>query len=269
MGWLIARSTAVFELTVISGPDKSRVYRLSGDVTVIGREENIEVSLTDRSASRRHARITKVGRSYEIEDLGSGNGTLVNAEPIAAAKKLHEGDLIIIGKDTMRFHQHEESRTAAADGEGFRTDATITMRDLQRELTGQHAAPTEWDEDQRSRNDMAAIFRVGQSFNGLQTTDDLYPKIIEVILAELPRADRATLLLSEGEEPEPVVQLSQARKNTIRITDTLYRHSLARTAMQQQQAMLIRDPVNDERFQGADTIIASSIRSAICVPVLT
>ncbi len=256
-------------MTVISGPDKGQVFRSHLDLSVIGRDEDIEMSLSDRSASRRHARVLRRGTSYEIEDLGSGNGTIVNAERIMRAKPLHEGDMIMIGKNTLRFHQKEEPRPSATGSGDFHTDATITMRDLQRELTSQRFDPVEFDELVRAHEDMAAIFRVGQALNGLHATDEIFPKIIEVVLAELPRADRCSLLLSEKDGAEPTVQISQARKNSIRITDTLYRHSLARLAMQQQQAMLIRDPVNDERIAERDTIIAENIRSAICVPVQT
>lgn len=261
----------MFELTVITGPDRGQVFRSHLDQTVLGRDDDIEVTLSDRSTSRRHARILRRGHSYEIEDMGSGNGTLVNAEHVRRPKALLEGDLIIIGKNTLRFHQAEEHRPRVSEqgGEYF-TSATITMRDLQRELAAHTQADVgDWDEVERAQQDTAAIYRVSQSINGLQTTDELYPKIIDVVLSEFPRADRCTILLNEGESEEPAVQISQARKNTIGIADTLYRHSLARTALQQQQAMLIRDPVNDVRLPDRDTIITTNIRSAVCVPVQT
>jgi signal transduction histidine kinase len=259
----------VFELTVITGPDKGQVYRSLLDETVIGREDHLEVTLNDRSASRHHARVIRRGRAYEIEDLGSGNGTLVNSERITTPKPLLEGDLISIGKNTLRFHQAEEHRPLPSEQGEYRTSATITMRDLQRELGEQRAGTTEWDELQRARQDIAAVFRVSQALNGMQSPDELYAKIIDIVLSEFPRADRCTLLLSENESEDPSVQISQARKNSIRITDTLYRRSLAHTALQQQQAMLIRDPVNDERLSDRDTAITENIRSAICVPLQT
>lgn len=260
----------MFELTIITGPDKGQIFRSKDDESVIGRDTDVRISLSDRSASRRHARILRKDRGYELEDLGSGNGTFVNAERVTGAKALFEGDLVMIGKCTMRFHQQEELRSSATHiGGDYMTDATITMRDLQRELAAQRLAATDWDELHRARQDMAAVFRVSQTLNGLQSAEELYPRIIDCVLSELPRADRCSLLLGEGEGNEPHVQITQARKNTIGITDTLYRHSLARIAMQQQQAMLIRDPVNDERFQSVDTIVTRNIRSAICVPVQT
>lgn len=260
----------MFELIVISGPDKGRSFRSHLDELVVGRDDDLEVTLTDRTASRRHARILRRGHAYEIEDLGSGNGTTVNAERIRHAKPLLEGDLITIGKNTLRFHQAEGHRAPPSDTGGYLTTATITMRDLMRELAAQEQPVAgDWDELQRAQQETAAIFRVSQALSGLQTAEELYPKVIDIVLAEFPRADRCTILLNEGNNEEPVVQLSQARKNSIGIADTLYRGSLAHTALQQQQAMLITDPVNDERLRDRETIITANIRSAICAPVQT
>lgn len=189
----------MFELTVITGPDKGQVYRSRADEATLGRDENIEMSLSDRSSSRKHARIAKRGRYYEIEDLHSGNGTTVNARRINMPTQLHPGDLIVIGNNTIRFHLKDESPRSLASENDYLMTATITMRDLQRELAAQRGGDVpEWDPAHRAQQDMAAIFRSGQALNGIQMADELHPRVIEVILAELPRADRASIILSEG-----------------------------------------------------------------------
>lgn len=259
----------MIELTVITGPDKGQVFRTGADEATIGRDESIEMTLSDKSASRRHAKIVKRGRFYEIEDLRSGNGTIVNAIPITAPMQVHTGDLIMIGKNTIRFTQKDDGPRKLSEETDYLMTATITMRDLQRELAAQRGDVPEWDPAHRAQQDMAAIFRSGQALSGLQLADDLHQRIIEVVLAEHPRADRCALLLTEGESLEPTVQITQARKSTIGIADTLYKQSLAHTAMLQQQAMLIRDPGTDARLTTADTQINKNIRSAICVPVQT
>ena len=261
----------MYEVIVINGPDKGRNFRTESDEIVIGRDnEEAGLSLSDRSASRRHARIIRHGRTYLIEDMGSGNGTLVNGERIEGSHPLFQGDLIMIGKNTMRFHvEPERMSDLDGGGTGYTTHATITMRDLQRELDARRLGSADWDELQRMRHDLSAVFRVGQTLSGIFAPDELYTRVIELVLEELPRSDRCSLLLTESDVENPTVQVSQARKNSIRITDTLYRHSLARTALQQQRAMLITDPVNDERISGPETVIASNIRSALCVPLET
>lgn len=51
-----------------------------GDSAMLGRTSENEITLPDREVSRHHARITRQGQQYHIEDLGSLNGTFINGE---------------------------------------------------------------------------------------------------------------------------------------------------------------------------------------------
>lgn len=64
--------------------------------------------------SRRHARISVKGPSVSIEDLGSKNGTWVGGQRIATAKKLKDGDEIILGRTraVLRLVRNEATVTA-------------------------------------------------------------------------------------------------------------------------------------------------------------
>ncbi len=49
-----------------------------------------------------HARLVRVGRAYEIEDLSSPGGTLVNGSPVQR-RILRDGDQITIGSTTLEY----------------------------------------------------------------------------------------------------------------------------------------------------------------------
>ncbi len=66
----------------------------------IGRSEECDIALPDRQVSRQHARITWQGDCYELEDLGSKNGTHVNGQEMQGSVPLHDGDEIQIA---LRF----------------------------------------------------------------------------------------------------------------------------------------------------------------------
>jgi hypothetical protein len=66
----------------------------------IGRSEECDIALPDRQVSRQHARITWQGDCYELEDLGSKNGTHLNGQDINTPLALHDGDEIQIA---LRF----------------------------------------------------------------------------------------------------------------------------------------------------------------------
>ena len=76
----------------------SRVMALPEDADLLlGRDSDVEIPIDHDSVSRRHARIRRRGDQITVEDLGSRNGTLVNGQPITAARRLTAGDMIRVG----------------------------------------------------------------------------------------------------------------------------------------------------------------------------
>lgn len=71
-------------------------------MTTIGRLPDNNVQIDNLAVSGHHARITWDNFQYEIEDLGSLNGTYVNNERVGKAK-LHHGDVVKIGKHEIEF----------------------------------------------------------------------------------------------------------------------------------------------------------------------
>jgi len=69
---------------------------------VIGRNDDCEVVIRDRTASRRHALIQRFDDGYEVVDLNSTNGTIVNDQTVAHAP-LRDGDYLRIGNHIFRF----------------------------------------------------------------------------------------------------------------------------------------------------------------------
>src|SRR5450432_414525 len=75
---------------------------LSQSATTIGRLPDNTLQIDNLAVSGHHARITWEQDHYEIEDLGSLNGTYVNHERVGKAKLRH-CDLMKIGKHEIEF----------------------------------------------------------------------------------------------------------------------------------------------------------------------
>jgi serine/threonine protein kinase len=72
------------------------------DELVIGRQASEEGQLgQDAEISREHAKISRSGENFAIEDLGSTNGTFVNGRRISKAEILSPGDRIQVGATTL------------------------------------------------------------------------------------------------------------------------------------------------------------------------
>jgi hypothetical protein len=74
------------------------------DGATLGRGD-VEIQLDDPFASSRHARISRHGHVFVIEDLGSTNGTYLNEEPLSGPQPLHPGDRIRIGDSEFSYVQ--------------------------------------------------------------------------------------------------------------------------------------------------------------------
>ena len=102
-------------------------YNLEDDVVNIGRSKENRIILKNIKCSRRHARIERVGATYQITDLGSGNGTKVNGSKIDF-HTLKKGDEIKIGDAVLTLKSIDEDADAmdATDGDD---DAELKLKD--------------------------------------------------------------------------------------------------------------------------------------------
>lgn len=84
-------------LLVLKGAGIGGRYLLDSSETKIGRDINNEICLDDITVSRSHALISRTQEGYSVKDLGSLNGTYLNAISVRDSKILN-GDEIQIGK---------------------------------------------------------------------------------------------------------------------------------------------------------------------------
>jgi hypothetical protein len=97
VGWLVA----------VGGPDKGRDYRIRSENNTIGRSKamNICISGDDAISRERHAIITfdPTRNAFYLSPGEVGGLVFVNGNPVVAPQLLRPGDLLTIGKTTLRF----------------------------------------------------------------------------------------------------------------------------------------------------------------------
>ncbi|MCE1228630.1 MAG: FHA domain-containing protein [Firmicutes bacterium] len=79
-----------------------REFELVDAEVSLGRELDNGLRLGDPSVSRHHAVIRRTGMGFELEDLQSSNGVMVNGERVPAAL-LKDGDRVTLGQVQMTF----------------------------------------------------------------------------------------------------------------------------------------------------------------------
>lgn len=96
----------IYPADVIDG-----MLRLEQTSLVLGRDPACGLHLPDASVSRRHAELRKLEDGFEITDLGSTNGTLVNGEEVST-QLLRSGDCLKVGSFLFKFLSADSIETA-------------------------------------------------------------------------------------------------------------------------------------------------------------
>jgi diguanylate cyclase (GGDEF)-like protein len=96
-------------LVILYGPGSlgglGRRIPLGGSEHTLGRSNECTIPLDADSVSRRHARLLPAGGGgYQLEDLGSTNGSFVNDRRVERSE-LNDGDIIRIGGVILKFLQ--------------------------------------------------------------------------------------------------------------------------------------------------------------------
>ncbi len=76
-----------------------------GEEVLIGRSTDCQLLLDDDYVSTRHARIRRAGAEFQVEDLGSTNGTFVNNQRITTPTTFGLGDTLRIGRTLMNVEK--------------------------------------------------------------------------------------------------------------------------------------------------------------------
>jgi pSer/pThr/pTyr-binding forkhead associated (FHA) protein len=96
----------MYKLTVRKGPQEGQSYPLVASTVTVGRDPMSDIVLTDPEVSRQHARFTRGDEGYEVQDLGSTNGTFVDGQRLRGeAVALTPGTLISMGSNVTLVYE--------------------------------------------------------------------------------------------------------------------------------------------------------------------
>jgi len=84
------------------------------DSVTIGRSPECDMPIDDGQASRRHASVVRTSEGFEVSDLGSTNGTLLNGAQVKK-RRMVNGDVITIGATHITYDDPSATPAAGAD----------------------------------------------------------------------------------------------------------------------------------------------------------
>lgn len=93
----------VGHLTVLTNRQAGMKFPLLEGENFIGSSYGLQARIMDEKVSKKHAKITVLGRKALFEDLGSANGSLVNGWPTTHPRFLSHGTLVKVGDTVLKF----------------------------------------------------------------------------------------------------------------------------------------------------------------------
>jgi pSer/pThr/pTyr-binding forkhead associated (FHA) protein len=100
-----ATSSQALALVITAGPKKGERIALGTDAITIGRASDSTLDIRDDYTSTRHAVLELRRGTWQISDLDSTNGTLVNGERISAPTAVVPGSPITVGQTVFDIRE--------------------------------------------------------------------------------------------------------------------------------------------------------------------
>jgi len=261
-------------LIVIRGVDEGKQFELVGGVTV-GRHSTNAVPLHDTQVSRRHLEVRVGAHGYELHDLGSGNGTLLNGQPVQVAP-LRSGDTVTLGQTVLMFTVGHNELPGAANEltEKVRLQprpeqdiASAIVRtvaaDAGSQILSRPAAATDW---LRARlASLAALYETAEIISHILDVDQLLDTVMDLVFKSV-EADHGCFVLRD-ETGRLVPKAVRYRTGVNRQEELAVSRTVVEHVLKEKQGVLVSDVYADDRFRGVESLHRHNIREAICVPM--
>jgi Nif-specific regulatory protein len=245
------------KLIAITGPLKATDIPLETGEITIGRDLSNLLLLDDISVSRRHCVLRGDHGRYTLTDTDSHNGTFVNDVPIKE-RLLEHGDRIRVGNSVFIFLRSDCEDSQHSPEVLLTDERLVTRTEVRFRLE---------DELYSAARDLGVLMRACSALTSTLGLADLERGLLEQMFSVVP-AERATMLLASdvSHQLTSLVALDRhlGEDNTIRVS-----HTVVQQALREGVSILSNDVLEGDAFGSAESLITSSIRSILCVPLVS
>jgi adenylate cyclase len=242
----------------------------------LGRHPDNSIQVLDRIVSKNHCHIDLVDDHYVLKDLGSLNGTYVNAERVNGQRALKAGDEITLGSTKIVFDapQATTSTGTEADAKPGRVTMAAGMveshvRAKLAQAAEQHFVPERLVLDvaalRRDYEKLRVSFELTRAIAAELDVDRLLAKILETAF-QLLSVDRGVVLLLD--ERGKLLPRCVRTKRGNPGEEVALSTTIINEVLRDRAAVLSSDALMDSRFKGAQSIIMQGIRSSMAVPLI-
>jgi len=257
-------------LIIREGPARGSAYELVEDDVTIGRDPSSIIQVPSETVSRSHAvihrRADEEGDSWEIEDLNSKNGVLVNGQR-AARVVLHTGDEIRLGETVWTFIERDVVALEPRD----MTDAgrpLVTRDVLRRETLSAHApgARSTVIAGGELVEPLLALLKLGRLAGSAKSYPELFQAISSAVEHNL-QPHRTVPILFDEQKGLLRPWISRRGRFDQHLAKIPISSTIVNYVREHRAAILSEAAQEDDRFRDARSITAHEITSAMCAPM--
>ena len=256
-------------LLVIAGPSKDSTIPLPDGEATLGRDPTNAVAVADASVSRKHCLLRKEEDDrFQIKDLDSRNGTLVNGLAVKE-QRLRHGDEIATGDSVFLFLVEDEDRPLPPSRVEFDDSNPTAETKLIHPRDVVYLQPDrllrELPATSKVARNLSALLKISRVVHAIRDLEELQAQLLDLIFEVVP-AGRGAILLAEGAGQEFNCLYARTREagqpQLVRVSRTI-----ARQVMQENVAILGVDVPTSGRLRDVESLAASEVRSLLCVPL--
>lgn len=232
---------------------KLRSHALTREIVTLGRTPDNDIVLADDMVSGRHAVILTYGSSVTLEDKGSRNGTFVNKLRILT-HRLQDGDLIRIGRNTLRY---EERLPESIEVAGREADPARGSRMVE-------AAPDALFRTQ-DRN-FVALYDLSIKLGGIQDSQTMIDWLLETTLLYV-KADQGVILLHDRARDAWTPRASFPRRKGSDLAAARVSQTVLQRVLQTRGAILVQNVAGDEEIMRSNVAQPLGSQSILAIPL--
>jgi len=240
---------------------------LSDGESTLGRDPANAVAVIDPSVSRKHCQLRQEGSRFQIKDLDSRNGTLVNGVSVKE-HWLRHGDEIATGDSVFLFLEEEEEEISPVSrvefDEGQPTAETRLIHPKEVLYLQPDRLLRELPSTSQVARNLNALLKISRVVHAIRDLEELQSQLLDLIF-EVVLAGRGAILLADGGH-EFNCMYARTRHaghpQLVRVSRTI-----ARRVIKENVAILGVDVAASGTLREVESLVASEVRSLLCVPL--
>ena len=196
----LSTNDSMASLRILQGATPGKEFELNGDRWVVGRSPECDVVLDVAAVSRRHVILSKESGDFFVQDLGSRNGTYINADRVEDRAPLRDGDKMLICDVLFEFIDTPSLLAGVRSGRVFFTwssrqcddDNTSTIM-ATIDVSKRDVSP--WKSSAKPEAQLEALVEISHNLGNTLSVKEILPRILDSLFKIFTQADRGFVVM--------------------------------------------------------------------------